>query len=224
VLAVDASGAMLMWTPSNGGSNPQYSTDGGNTWTAAGAPPGLRAVVADKVTPNLFYAFDGTSFYSTTTSGGIAFTKVNSTKFYAGTPANPPAANPARAGDLWLALSDYGLYHSTNGGVTWTAVTSFLQANMVSVGAANPHARDGVQSVFVFGTPNANSPYGVYRSDNNGAAWVRLNDAAHQYGGPSLIATDSRVYGRVYLGMNGRGIVYGDILDDPLGGGGAGPQ
>jgi len=102
-------------------------------------------------------------------------------------------------------------------------VTSVLQATQVAVGAANPRARTGVQSIFLYGAVSPSTTIGIYRSDNNGSTWVRVNDDAHQYGGPSVMAADSRVYGRVFLGMNGRGIVYGDILRNPLGVGG-GPR
>ncbi len=220
-IAVDASGTMMMWTTS--GSNlPQYSTDNGNDWSGTAGLPSLLTAVADKVTPKLFYAFDGVNFYSTTTSGGTVFTKVNRTTLPVAT-GRVPVVNFARAGDLWLPLSNYGLYHSTDGGVTWTAVSSVLQANLVAVGAANARARTGVQSIFLYGAVPPSNTVAVYRSDDNGSTWVRVNDDAHQYGGPSAIAADSRVFGRVYLGMNGRGIVYGDILRNLLGGSGAGP-
>jgi oligoxyloglucan reducing-end-specific cellobiohydrolase len=134
-----------------------------------------------------------------------------------------PVVNFARAGDLWLPLGGYGLYHSTDSGVTWKPVTSVLQANQVAVGAANPRARTGSQSIFLYGAISPSTTIAVFRSDNNGSTWVRVNDDAHQYGGPSVMAADPRVYGRVFLGMNGRGIVYGDILRNPLGVGG-GPR
>jgi oligoxyloglucan reducing-end-specific cellobiohydrolase len=79
-----------------------------------------------------------------------------------------------------------------------------------------------VQSIFLYGAISPSTTIAVFRSDNNGSTWMRVNDDAHQYGGPSVMAADSRVYGRVFLGMNGRGIVYGDILRNPLGRG-AGP-
>ncbi|MFZ0590300.1 MAG: hypothetical protein WAM39_07450, partial [Bryobacteraceae bacterium] len=82
-------------------------------------------------------------------------------------------------------------------------------ANSVAVGAAAP--RSAMQSVFLYGTATPVGVMAIYRSDNNGASWIRINDNQHQYGGPTLIQADPRIYGRVYLGMNGRGIIYGDI-------------
>ncbi len=220
-IALDAYGTMMMWTTPSGSNAPQYSTDNGGGWSATSGLPYLLTPAADKVTPKLFYAFDGANFYSTTTSGGTVFTKVNQTKFPGGT--GVPVANFARAGDLWLPLGGYGLYHSTDGGVTWKQVTNVSQANLVAVGAANPHARTGVQSIFLYGALSPSPTLAIFRSDDNGSTWVRVNDDAHQYGGPTVMVADPRVYGRVYIGMNGRGIVYGDILRNLLGGTGEGP-
>ena len=50
---------------------------------------------------------------------------------------------------------------------------------------------------------------GFYRSDDIGQTWVRLNDDAHQFGFVNVIKGDPRVYGRVYLGTSGRGVIYG---------------
>jgi oligoxyloglucan reducing-end-specific cellobiohydrolase len=226
MIAVDASGTMMMWTTSSGSNAPQYSTDNGGGWSVTTGLSELLAPAADKVTPKLFYAFDGANFYSTTTSGGTVFKKVSQTKFLAGAPAGTPnnaptgvpVANFARAGDLWLPLGGFGLYHSTDSGVTWTAVANVVEAKQVAVGRADPRTRSGVQSIFVYGAISPSTTLAVFRSDNNGTTWVQVNDDAHQYGGPSVIAADPRVYGRVYLGMNGRGIVYGDTLGDAPGG------
>ena len=55
---------------------------------------------------------------------------------------------------------------------------------------------------------------GIFRSDTQGTSWIRVSDDLHNYGGPETQPTfvgDPRVYGRIYMGMNGRGIIYGDI-------------
>ena len=52
---------------------------------------------------------------------------------------------------------------------------------------------------------------GVFRSDDAGSSWVRINDDQHQFAtAGATITGDPRVYGRVYIGTNGRGIIQGD--------------
>ena len=45
-----------------------------------------------------------------------------------------------------------------------------------------------------------------------GVSWNRVTDATHQYGTIQCITGDPRIFGRVYFGTNGLGIVYGDPL------------
>jgi hypothetical protein len=62
-----------------------------------------------------------------------------------------------------------------------------------------------------------NGVRGLYRSTDQAASWMRVNDDAHEYGGPGngqFVQGDMNVFGRVYLSTAGRGIVYGD--DDTI--------
>jgi hypothetical protein len=52
---------------------------------------------------------------------------------------------------------------------------------------------------------NGDHVYGVYRSDDGGAQWTRIDDDAHRYGGVGAIVADTKVYGRAFLA--GRGMV-----------------
>ena len=55
---------------------------------------------------------------------------------------------------------------------------------------------------------------GIWRSTDEGANWVRIDDDAHQYGGPGdgrFVVGDMNAFGRVYMMTAGRGIVYGEI-------------
>ena len=219
-ISVDASGTTIMWTPGSGSNGAQFSTTNGSSWIATSGLPGLLPVYADKVTPQLFYAFSsgssGGAFYSGTvnpTAGTAAFTQVNTTVLPAsascyGSGCGVVDLNFGQPGDIWLPLGSNGLYHSVDGGVTWTHIANVSYANSVAVGAASPWTHR--PAVFLYGQASPLNLMAIYRSDDNGNSWVRINDDAHQYGGPTLIQADPRVYGRVYLGMNGRGIVYGD--------------
>ncbi|MNN89977.1 Xyloglucanase precursor [compost metagenome] len=62
--------------------------------------------------------------------------------------------------------------------------------------------------MFVAGT--VEGVQGLFRSDDGGARWLRIDDAAHQFGQIQRVTGDPRLHGRVYFATGGRGIVYGD--------------
>jgi oligoxyloglucan reducing-end-specific cellobiohydrolase len=220
IVSADASGTTVMWTPSSSGVA-QFSTDNGRTWISTTGLPALSPVYADKVTPQLFYSFSSTASGGTFYRGAVdtahdaaTFSEVNTTPLPVSANCNGSGCgvvdvNWARSGDIWLPLGSNGLYHSTDGGSTWMKLPNVAHANSVAVGAASPRTHQ--QAVFLYGEASPIQAMAVYRSDDSGKSWVRINDDAHQYGGPTLIQADPRVYGRVYLGMNGRGIIYGDL-------------
>ncbi|KAK0103302.1 hypothetical protein ONS95_005332 [Cadophora gregata] len=221
-IAVDASAKSFVWAshssvaPANT-SGPYATQDFGKTWTS---PRGLSVQTgnfsADKVQPKTFYAFD-TGVWYISTDGGVSYTSKTSKQ--TGLPAGAgaaPVVNFLKAGEIWLPLGPNGLWHSTNFGSSWSKIGgSGITASQFSVGAPAPGRKN--PALYLWGKVSKNGVQGVYRSDDAGASWVRINDEAHQYGGPKLIVADTRVYGRVYLGTFGRGIVYADIAGEGSG-------
>jgi hypothetical protein len=51
---------------------------------------------------------------------------------------------------------------------------------------------------------------GIYRSLDDGATWQRIDDPQHRYAWIEQITGDPRIFGRVYMGTNGRGVLWGD--------------
>ena len=86
-------------------------------------------------------------------------------------------------------------------------LSSVEEADNIGFGKAAP----GQTYPALYSSAQVDGVRGIYRSDDAGATWVRINDDAHQYGYTGgAITGDPRVYGRVYLGTNGRGIIYGE--------------
>ncbi len=122
------------------------------------------------------------------------------------------AVNPFAEGDLWLADAN-NLWHSVDSGATWTKLTG-----MATVGAEPTNVHGAIKvalgvpatgaaytaAVYLVGTVNGKDA--VYRSDDKGATWVRIDDDNHRYGGVSRIVADTGVYGRLF--MSGRGMLY----------------
>lgn len=204
-VAVLADQSTFIWAP--GGGAVSYSRNFGSSWMASSGAPGGFGVVADKVDPKAAYIFDsGSGTLYASNDGGATFAAAAS-----GLPSNGTlSAVDGHAGDLWLASSS-GLFHSLNGGATFNKLPNVLGA--ISVGFGLPAPGHAYPAIYLIGTLQA-SLQAIFRSNDGGASWKRINDDAHQFGTQALVIGDPRVYGRVYVGTNGRGILYGDPSPD----------
>jgi xyloglucan-specific exo-beta-1,4-glucanase len=203
-VAAGANAGRVVWSPA--GAAPHYSTTSGSSWTACAGLPSGAVVESDRVNPLRFYGLANGAFHGST-DGGATFAALAT-----GLPV--PAqfkAVPGREGDVWVAggteTTTYGLWHSTNGGATFARLANLEEADNIGFGQPAP----GQAYPALYSSAQAGGVRGIYRSTNAGTSWTRINDAQHQYGSTGgAITGDPRVFGRVYLSTNGRGIVYGD--------------
>jgi xyloglucan-specific exo-beta-1,4-glucanase len=167
--------------------------------------PQQVAVVADRVDANLFHAFDGAT--------GTAYRSLDGGRSFLPTATDLPVGGGKletvlnRSGHCWLAAGAAGLYRSVDRGLSYQRVTTIQEALTVGFGKAAPGRRE----MAVYTSGKVAGVWGIFRSDDSGGSWVRVNDDRHQYASTNdAIAGDPRVYGRVYLSTNGLGIPYGE--------------
>jgi hypothetical protein len=210
-VAASADGSRFVWSPD--GTGVHTSGDRGATWTVADGIPQGAVVESDRGDPKVFYGFKSGTFY-VSTDGGATFTA----KASGGLPAEGPVrfkAVPGAAGDIWLAGGKsggkeggtYGLWHSTDFGAHFTRVEGVEEADTIGFGKAAP----GSAHQTLYASAKIDGVRGIHRSTDGGESWVRINDDPHQWGWTGAAITgDPRIYGRVYVSTNGRGIVYGE--------------
>lgn len=200
-VAVSSDGGTIVWSPA--GAAVHVSTTLGSTWTPTSGLPRQAQVESDRVDPKVFYAYAAGTFY-TSTDGGRTFTASTATGF----PADGTVrfgAVPGHTGHVWLAAPN-GLFRSTDAGTTFTPVAGFEDGGAVGFGKAAP----GQSYPAVYTTSLRDGVRGFFRSTDGGSTWTRINDDEHQYAWTGATITgDPDVFGRVYVGTNGRGIVVG---------------
>jgi hypothetical protein len=99
------------------------------------------------------------------------------------------------------------LYRSVDGGRNFAERRGDLGVTALAFG--RPRADGEYPTLFAIGTRG--DLEAIWRSDNVGASWLRINDAEHEYGRRfRVISADQRVFGRVYVGTDGRGVIYGE--------------
>lgn len=207
-LAVSADGSRILWCPK--ASAAYVSTDDGATWTpCAGSPTGDLWPAADRVNPLRFAVLDPeTRVVHVSTDGGATFS--------AGDNALPGGSDrieavPGQAGHLWLTAWGGGLWRSTDGGADLVQVTSVERGYRVGFGRSADGT--GYPAIFLWGRVGGID--GLFRSDDTGATWQRINDSLHQFGHITDLTGDPRVHGRVYLGTSGRGVIVGEETTEP---------
>jgi photosystem II stability/assembly factor-like uncharacterized protein len=195
---------------------PMLTKDRGATWQRAiGMPVGSRPT-ADKADPGRFYAIDfaanramrsddgGAHFHSIAGRGLPA--DLSSAHVVWREAQNPLKAVPYRAGALWLLL-DGALYRSTDFGDDWTRATHGIAIRYYGLGKGA--AGSPWPALYAIGKRDGLTA--VWRSTDGGGSWTRINDDQHQWGLRfRVIEGDPRQFGRVYIGTDGRGIIYGD--------------
>jgi hypothetical protein len=157
-----------------------------------------------------FYDYAAGQFY-VSTNGGVSFTATPATGLpVSGDPISMHAV-PGIAADVWLAGGSvannvYGLWHSTNAGASFTKLANVTQADVIGFGKAAP----GTTYPTLFTNAEIGGVRGIFVSTNEGATWTQINDPQHEYAmAASVITGDPQVFGTVYLGTNGRGIIMG---------------
>ncbi len=225
-IAVSADGDTIVWSPVNAATS--MSTDAGATWKASSGvtatlPKLPPKPIADTVNGDKFYAFDVMS--------GVVYRSADSgASFAAGSTVLPHAsadwyaANfelaqvPGHEGHLWAAAGDgnmygaaggSGLYRSSDSGDTFTRVASASVEAAFRLGFGAPAAGATYPTVYIFGTVNGDD--GLFRSTDEGASWVRINDDRNRFGTIHQVTGDPKLFGRVYVAAEGRGILYATL-------------
>jgi hypothetical protein len=220
-VAAAADGSRFVWSPE--GTGVHVTTGFGTSWQASAGIPAGAIVESDRVDARTFYGFKSGKFY-VSRDGGATFEASPATGLPGGDSVRFKAL-PGGKGDIWLAGGApdgaYGLWHSTDGGTSFTKLPNVEQADTVGFGKAAP----GASYQTLYTSAKIGGVRGIFRSTDKGASWTRVNDDAHQWGWTGAAITgDPRVYGRVYVSTNGRGVVYGDSSDGGTTDPGPGPE
>jgi hypothetical protein len=212
-VAAAADASRVVWAGST--APVSYSTDNGNSWHPSANITAGAVVASDRVSAKKFYGF-GQGKLWTSTDGGATFTASAAT----GLPSVGKLKGVfGHEGDVWLTGGSQisggssqcnvcGLWHTTDSGATVSSVSGVTTAEAIGFGMAKAGG-SGYPAVFLAGT--VGGVHAIFRSDDAGVTWSQISDAQHQFATIQAISGDPRIYGRVYLGTNGLGIVYGDI-------------
>ncbi|MGA7712513.1 MAG: hypothetical protein WCA81_11470 [Rhizomicrobium sp.] len=209
-IAVSAGTKYLVWAPQH--QTAYYSEDHGVSWhECAGWPQSTDETfipVADRAAEGVFYVMDRTK--------GAMYISIDGGKHFTVFSENAPKwggemrAVPGHVRALWVPTPN-GLYYSPDENSAFTSVHGITEAFAVGLGKPAP----GHSEPAVYCWCRIKTTTGIFRSDDSGESWVRINDDQHQFGWITAIIGDPRIYGRVYLATGGRGVMKGDIATSP---------
>jgi hypothetical protein len=224
-VVLSADGKVMLHRPENA---TYRSDDNGATWTAVetGEQTNYSHIVADPVNPSVFYVMNSMGTLYKSTDAGKNFVKQEARlqnesagQYYNG--SNYIRTVPGREGHVWVPMdqaqvwlpkgfSENGLAFTEDGGKTWNRCEGAKVAIAVGIGKAKEGA--DYETLFIWGAAKEGDPIGIYRSTDKCKTFERVNDDAHQFGGPgngNFVQGDMNTFGVVYMSTVGRGLIVG---------------
>jgi len=211
-IAVSAGGNFFLWVPQKQAA--LCSNDHGKTWSVSAGWPAASDVdlvpVADRAIDGVFYVLDrANQQILVSVDGGRSFKPgiTGLPKLESWQSAQMISA-PGVVRDLWLALPD-GLLHLPGLDQPAKTIRGVAEPWMIALGKRAPGAP--YHSLYVWGKVQAGGALteGLFRSDDAGWTFKRIDDDGHRYGRLLSMAADPLEHGTVYLAPHGRGVIVG---------------
>jgi xyloglucan-specific exo-beta-1,4-glucanase len=210
--AISSDGHIMVVTPKD--SKPYYSIDGGVNWTMIDSALKNAIFHGDGNTEGIFYSFMNSKLYVYNINfhtGEISSSSIAET----GTNLDVPYTVPGQSGEMWVPQGYNGINHIQHAdkGADAITTTNIPVQRCLAVGFGKSATLGGYPTIFMWGRPKVTDAIGIYRSTDQGASWIRVNDDQHQFGGlgnARQVSGDMNVFGRVYLATIGRGVIYGE--------------
>ncbi len=213
-----------LWLPKE--SVPYVTEDGGKTWTKSEGLPDQKGeygnsdrwdytqpLASDRLDSSRFYLLLNGRFFRSE-DGGRHFSHVAKLPTLpfdprAGHPGPSIKTQPGQAGSVFACIQQQGLWHSSDAGTTFRRLSAVSHCEIFALGMPAPGGPSA--TLFVYGSVNGSE--GIFRSVDAGATFFRIDSAAQPIGDQAMVMEgDPRVFGRLYVGTNGRGIFYGEPM------------
>ena len=227
LVVLSADGKVILHRPDQS-ATVYRSDDNGATWTdvETGTQTQYARIVADPKNADVFYVMNtmGTLYKSTDKGKNFVAQEARLQNEQAGEYYNGGGlirTVPGREGHLWVPMdqaqvwlakgfSENGLAYTEDDGKTWNRCAGASTAIAVGIGKAKEGA--DYETVFIWGAAKEGDPIGIYRSTDKCKTFERVNDDAHQFGGPgngNFVQGDMNNFGVVYMSTVGRGLIVG---------------
>lgn len=177
------------------------------TFTAVASLPSGAVIASDKRNNTVFYAGSTTGTFYRSTDTGATFTAV-SDALGSAKAVRDIVAHPTVAGELYVS-TDVGIFRSIDFGVSFTKLSGLTNTQSISLGVGSA---SGSWNLYAFGTgANGNK---LYASADAGATWTDIQ-GSQGFGSiavaSSKVAGSANVAGQIYVGTNGRGVLYAQV-------------
>ncbi|MET1162600.1 MAG: cellulase, partial [Pseudoxanthomonas sp.] len=208
-IVVAADGKRVIWTPAKSDAH-WITADFGQHWQAVKGLPKTAVLAADRMDEGIYYGFDAaTGKLYVSGNGGVEFKEASAGTGEIGDWYRAELQpSPTQSAVVYVAASWRGLLRWSPGKLEKLPGVD----NAYSVGLGKPREGGSTPALYLYGQVSGRT--GLFRSDDEGRKWIRIDDDAHRYGGIGNVTGDPRLYGRVYFTTGGRGIIYGDQVGE----------